>query len=87
MNILRPDLILLDVEMPEMSGLEFFALIKSSPDHPEQKDIPVIFISSHGNEITQAMIGGALDYMVKPVDPVTLLKKINRLLNAGRFFE
>jgi putative two-component system response regulator len=86
MNTIRPDLILLDVEMPEMSGLEFFDLIRNNSDRPEQKDIPVIFVSSHGIESIAARIknGGVQDYVIKPVDPVILLKKINSLLNTEK---
>jgi CheY-like chemotaxis protein len=86
MNTLRPDLILLDIEMPEMSGREFLNLIRNNPDHPEQRDIPVIFVSSHEIEsiVAHAVAGGILDYMVKPVDPVTLLKKVGFLLNAEK---
>lgn len=86
MNTIRPDLILLDIEMPEMSGLEFFNLIRDNPDRPDQKDIPVIFISSHGTEsvVSQAMDGGARGYVVKPLNPAVLLEKIASLLNADK---
>jgi putative two-component system response regulator len=84
MNTVKPDLILLDIEMPEMSGLDFFNVIRTDPERPEHRNIPVIFVSAHGAESirNRAMAGGALDYMVKPVDPATLLKKIDLLLNA-----
>jgi putative two-component system response regulator len=84
----RPDLILLDIEMPEMSGFEFFDLIRNNPDHPEQMDIPVIFVSSHGIEegvAARVKNGGPQDYVIKPVDPVILLKKISFLLNTEKF--
>lgn len=84
MNSVTPDLILLDLEMPEMSGLEFFDLIRNSPDHPEQKDIPVIFVSSHGTEGIMRRPGGPQDSVAKPIDPAALLKKIDALLKAGK---
>ncbi|MDR0731376.1 MAG: response regulator, partial [Treponema sp.] len=46
LNSVKVDLILLDVEMPEMSGFEFLDKIKNNAEHPELKDIPVIFITS-----------------------------------------
>jgi PleD family two-component response regulator len=84
LNTVKVDLILLDVEMPEMSGFEFLDRIRNNPEHPEQKDIPVIFITSHGEEdfAAQAASGGAQDYAVKPFEPAVLMEKIGSLLAA-----
>jgi CheY-like chemotaxis protein len=84
LDTIRPDLILLDIEMPEMSGFEFYELMKNSPGRLELKDIPVIFVTSHGTEdvIARAMSSGARDYVVKPVDPAALLKKVGALFNG-----
>ncbi|MDR2376680.1 MAG: response regulator [Treponema sp.] len=78
LNTVKVDLILLDVEMPEMSGFEFLDKIKNNTEHPELKDIPVIFITSHATEdfMTRAVSGGAVDYMVKPVTPQLLQNKV-----------
>lgn len=75
----QPDLILLDVEMPGMSGFEVCEKIKQ--DHLGGDDIPIIFISSlssmserlHGLEV------GADDYLIKPFDPVMLRTKLTKL--------
>jgi putative two-component system response regulator len=79
LNTIRPDLILLDVEMPEMSGFEFYDQLKNNPDHPELGDIPVVFITSHGggDVVARAMSSGARGCMVKPVEPAALLKKVS----------
>ena len=71
----RPDVVLMDVEMPGMDGYEACGLIKSSPD---TDDIPVIFLSAH-DTVEQKLAGydaGADDYLIKPVSPNELMKKV-----------
>lgn len=60
-----PDLILLDIDMPEMNGLELLSIIKSKP---ELKEIPVIFISAHQDIDTkvEGLRLGAIDFISKP---------------------
>lgn len=70
-----PDLILLDVEMPEMNGYEVIQIIKSNPHYSE---IPVIFLtakSDSDNEM-EGLSLGAIDYIIKPYSPPLLLKRI-----------
>jgi putative two-component system response regulator len=77
-----PDLILLDIEMPEMSGYEAIKKLKSSP---AVQDIPVIFLTARndaGSEL-EGLSLGAIDYISKPFSPPLLLKRIeNHLLMA-----
>src|SRR4051812_18835246 len=75
------DLILLDVNMPTMDGLEF--LRQRRPD-PVLARIPVIVISTEGkDQDTQlAMSEGAVDYITKPFDPARLHSKIEAI--AGK---
>ena len=70
-----PDLILLDVRMPEMDGYELMRIIKSKP---ETAHIPVIFLTALSNEDTelQGLSMGAVDYIVKPFSVPLLLKRI-----------
>ncbi|MCL1894753.1 MAG: response regulator [Holophagaceae bacterium] len=75
-----PDLILLDIEMPEMNGLDVIKLLKRNP---ETAQIPVIFLT--GKKDTdlepEAMSYGAVDYINKPPSVPRLLKRIeNQLL-------
>jgi PAS domain S-box-containing protein len=60
-----PDLILLDIKMPEMDGFQVCRLVKSNDKY---KDIPVIFISAHGEEPekVKAFEAGGVDYIIKP---------------------
>ena len=76
---LRPDLIICDILMPEMCGLELLAKLGS---HPELKTIPLIFYSarSEKKDIKTGMDLGAYDYIVKPSDLKDLLASIQRCL-------
>jgi putative two-component system response regulator len=70
-----PDLILLDVEMPEMSGYDVIKIIK---DKEETKHIPVIFLTAR-DDVEGELEGlslGAIDYITKPFSPMLLLKRI-----------
>ncbi|MBF0265610.1 MAG: response regulator [Gammaproteobacteria bacterium] len=75
----KPDLVLLDVMMPEMDGYEVCQRIK---DDPVTKDIPVIFVSalSTAEEQIKGFESGAEDYIPKPVDANNLLAKIHNAL-------
>lgn len=74
-----PDLIFMDVEMPEMSGIEAVQKIKSNP---KWKDIPVIFLTGNKDKDTiySCMNLGAVDYMVKPVSVPKMQEKIRQIL-------
>jgi len=82
---IKVDLVLLDIEMPEISGLEFVGHLKKNP---QLKDIPVIFVTSHANPqfIDQAMAFEAEGYVVKPFIPEALIKRIKSALGeeSGR---
>jgi putative two-component system response regulator len=75
----RPDLILLDVNMPEMDGYEVIEQLKSNP---ETSDIPVIFLTSFTGDENEfkGLSLGAVDYITKPIDPALLLKRIEKVL-------
>jgi putative two-component system response regulator len=80
METVKTDLILLDIEMPGMTGFQF--LEQSHKDNPQHSDIPVIFVTSHADPdmITKAINSGAKDYIVKPIKPEVLLKKIDAII-------
>jgi putative two-component system response regulator len=70
-----PDLILLDIEMPEMNGYDIIKILKNDPKTAE---IPVIFLtarSDSGSEL-EGLSLGAIDYISKPFSPPLLLKRI-----------
>jgi len=70
-----PDLILLDVEMPETNGYETIKLIKSKES---TRNVPVIFLTaqSDGENELKGLSLGAIDYIIKPFSPPLLLKRI-----------
>ncbi len=74
----RPDVILLDVEMPGKNGYEVCDILKSTTS---TRNIPVIFITSHSS-LRERILGyemGGDDYLEKPFDPEVLLLKIEKV--------
>ncbi len=71
----KPDLILLDVMMPEMDGYEVCKRLK---DAEETVDIPVIFVTAMNDEKdeTRGFLLGAVDYIIKPVNPVIVKARV-----------
>lgn len=75
----RPDLVMLDVRMPKLTGYEACKRIKSEP---ELADIPVIFLSAKGqeNEIEQGLAAGAEEYLLKPFALDQLVDRVKAVL-------
>lgn len=74
-----PDLILLDIMMPEMDGYEVCRQLKAEPN---TKDIPVIFITAM-NEVQDETKGfevGAVDFITKPISPAIVLARVKHQL-------
>jgi CheY-like chemotaxis protein len=78
-----PDLILLDVRMPRMTGYEACRRIKADPT---LRHIPVVFLSAKGQEleVETGLEAGAVEYILKPFSPDQLNKKITDLLSRGQ---
>ena len=74
-----PDLIIMDWEMPKMTGIDALNLIKK---HPSTKDIPVIISSgfSDAENVKTALDAGAIDYIKKPISPVELIARVKSTL-------
>ncbi|HUQ77142.1 MAG TPA: response regulator, partial [Burkholderiales bacterium] len=75
----KPNLILVDVEMPYMNGYEFVGALKGDP---ETRDIPVVFLTTDDNVVSQAKRLGAAAYLQKPVTANRLLEVVG-LFVAG----
>lgn len=75
----QPDLILMDVRMPKMTGYEACEVLK---EQENTRDIPIVFLSAKGQEaeITTGLDLGAEDYLLKPFDPDVLIAQVNKIL-------
>ena len=86
----KPDLVLMDVRMPRMTGYEACKKIK---EIEELKRIPVIFLSAKGqeSEVQAGLEVGAVEYILKPFAPNELTARVNALLEkykpGGEFKE
>lgn len=78
-----PDLILLDIMMPEMDGMEVYQHIREMED---KADIPVIFLTSANDAETEenCFDMGAVDFISKPFEPKIVLKRVTRTLELIR---
>ncbi len=80
----QPDLILMDVRMPKMTGYEACRRLK---EIPETAEIPVVFLSAKGQdaEVQQGLDSGATEYILKPFAPDELIVQVRRILEkSGR---
>ena len=77
----RPDLILMDVMMPDQDGISFTRELRGDP---KTSDIPIIVVSglADAGTLNDALLFGAVDYMVKPIDVDALQSKIERTFAA-----
>lgn len=82
-SLKKPDLVILDIMMPEISGHELLRRLKQDP---EFVTIPVIMLTGKSGEkdVLNARHSGALDYIVKPFDPDQLVVKVALILESVR---
>jgi diguanylate cyclase (GGDEF)-like protein len=80
----RPDLILLDIDMPAMDG---FATLKALRADPATRDIPVVFVTGHNDPDTEAycLNSGGVDFVSKPIHPTVLRARVYNQLRL-KFF-
>jgi putative two-component system response regulator len=82
----RPDLILLDINMPDMDGFEVAEKVKTNP---ETRDIPIIFITgmTDSDNIVKAFEKGGADYIPKPCKGLELLSRVNMQFRLKRLHD
>ena len=75
----KPDLILLDILLPDLDGLSVCEILRRQPS---TKKIPVIFVSALSGEVTKRTVAvNADDFFIKPIDLPRLVKRIGDLLH------
>lgn len=77
----KPDLIMMDVRMPRMTGYEACAKMKTMD---EIKDIPVVILSAKGqeSEIQTGLNAGAYEYILKPFAPDELIQRVKDIVSS-----
>ena len=83
-TVLQPDVVIMDVRMPEMDGITACGLIKQA--NPE---IPVMFLTTHANMsyFQNAMRAGAADYVLKDAHPDQMVKKVTEVILGTNTFD
>jgi DNA-binding response OmpR family regulator len=79
----RPDLVISDIMMPKVNGLELLAALRSSPDTAA---LPVILLSAKAQvaDVQRGLELGADDYITKPFDPLELIDRVYKVLAKSR---
>ena len=79
-----PDLILLDVNMPEMDGFETLKLLKKKMT--PANEVPIVFLTAEDGQEqeTRGLESGAMDYIKKPFDPEVLLSRVHKILDIQK---
>jgi len=84
LTLARVALMLLDLNMPDMHGLEVLAFVRR---HPTYRTLPVIVLTTRGDDQSreQATAAGATLYLTKPFQPQGLAEQVRALLDAGSY--
>ncbi|GEK47483.1 response regulator transcription factor [Bisbaumannia pacifica] len=78
-----PDLILLDISLPDLSGFEVLERLRQTP---RGATLPIIMLTAHGREVERekGLALGADDYITKPFSTQALVEKVKALLDEAR---
>ena len=87
MREFNPDIILLDCELPGMTGIEFGRLVRNSPRSPNPF-IPIIMLTGHTHidQVRQARDAGINDFLAKPVSVKSVLARLTNVIENPRPF-
>lgn len=79
-----PDLVILDINLPDMNGHEVCRCLKA---HPRTRGIPVLMLTGEARKLESRVLGlelGADDYLFKPISPKVLIARVRSILKAAR---
>lgn len=80
MNRWKPDMIIIDLLMPELDdGMQFFNLLKKDLNHNHTK-VAIVSALRDNDVIKNVLAEGAADYMFKPVDMEKVIEKVNKII-------
>ena len=81
----RPDLLLVDIVMPEMNGYEVTRRVRADPDW---RHLPIIMITATGGaDLVRSLEAGADDFVSKPFDQYELLARVKSLLRVKSYYD
>jgi two-component system phosphate regulon response regulator PhoB len=82
----NPNLILLDIMMPELNGLQLCKMVRSDP---KMNEVPIIFLTARGEveDRIKGLESGADDYVAKPFNTKELLLRVGKILNRSQLIE
>ena len=78
-----PDLIVLDIRMPTMNGYEFICTLRTERGSSDKPMVPIIVLTAKEKMEEVFKLEGAKGYLVKPIDPIQLTKKIEECLSSN----
>jgi adenylate cyclase len=83
---LAPDLVLLDIMMPKLDGIETVRRLKADPEH---RHIPVILVTAKSDpqDVIEGLDAGGDDYLTKPIDHAALLARVRSMLRIKRLHD
>lgn len=86
LKVMKPDLVLLDIMLPDMDGME---ILKSLRSNPTTKGLPVIMLTAKSDRMDKikGLDGGADDYITKPFDVLELISRIKAVLRRAHSFQ
>ena len=79
-----PDLVLLDVNMPETDGFETLRLLKREMDIDPENEIPIVLMTGEEDQEAKGLEAGALDIIRKPFEPEVLISRVSKALDINR---
>ncbi|MBD2695210.1 response regulator [Anabaena catenula] len=86
LQTVTPDLLILDVQMPQLSGIDLCQAVRTEP---KWQGLPILFLTAHRDmeTVQQVFAAGADDYVVKPIVGAELLTRITQRLERNRLFK